>query len=282
MFLNYALMIRQDYDITRAAIRSHQNESLVIAGRNLFDDEASSSNNTGTKLPTPPKSLYEHSRPSPFSFLNPIAFLTEQTGRIVNSRDIWLIQSTCNFHGSKNEDPLRHVKNYLSIVDNIQADGATRDASRLRFFYFSLAGKAAEWLDKLPLTQNITWDQLVSRFLDYFFPDLIKQVPHHGIQKWLLVQIFHDNISRIDRRSLDQFTQIDFDSLTKEERWNRIEEYVWLKKKKKDDDDARVLFIFKQIHINLPFLEAMFHMPKGAKVLKDLLSHKENLRKRPP
>ena len=37
--------------------------------------------------------------------------------------------------------------------------------------------------------------------------------------------------------------------------------------------------IFKQIYINLPFLEAMIHMPKGAKVLKDLLSHKEKLEK---
>ncbi|GKF86967.1 hypothetical protein Tco_0254794, partial [Tanacetum coccineum] len=35
--------------LRKAAIRSHQNESLTIAGRNLFDDEASSSNNTGAK-----------------------------------------------------------------------------------------------------------------------------------------------------------------------------------------------------------------------------------------
>ncbi|GJT95471.1 hypothetical protein Tco_1090989, partial [Tanacetum coccineum] len=44
-----------------------------------------------------------------------------------------------------------------------------------------------------------------------------------------------------------------------------------LKKQKKDDEDERLLSIFKQIHINLPFLEAMIHMPKEAKVLKDLL-----------
>ncbi|GJU34863.1 hypothetical protein Tco_1183217 [Tanacetum coccineum] len=48
---------------------------------------------------------------------------------------------------------------------------------------------------------------------------------------------------------------------------------------KKDDEDERLLSNFKQIHINLPFLEAMIHMPKGAKVLKDLLSHKEKLEK---
>ncbi|GKC40910.1 hypothetical protein Tco_1053294, partial [Tanacetum coccineum] len=52
-----------------------------------------------------------------------------------------------------------------------------------------------------------------------------------------------------------------------------------LKKKKKDNEDERLLSIFKQIYINLPFLEAMIHMPKGAKVLKDLLSHKEKLEK---
>ncbi|GKC44393.1 hypothetical protein Tco_1062115, partial [Tanacetum coccineum] len=45
-----------------------------------------------------------------------------------------------------------------------------------------------------------------------------------------------------------------------------------IKEAEKDDEDERLLSIFKQIHINLPFLEAMIHMPKGAKVLKDLLS----------
>ncbi|GKB21203.1 DNA-directed DNA polymerase [Tanacetum coccineum] len=48
---------------------------------------------------------------------------------------------------------------------------------------------------------------------------------------------------------------------------------------KKDDEDERLLSILKQIHINLPFLEAMIHMPKGANVLKDILSHKEKLEK---
>ncbi|GJR77421.1 hypothetical protein Tco_0089786, partial [Tanacetum coccineum] len=47
----------------------------------------------------------------------------------------------------------------------------------------------------------------------------------------------------------------------------------------KDDEDERILSIFKQIHINLPLLESMIYRPKGAKVLKDLLSHKEKLEK---
>ncbi|GJU00973.1 hypothetical protein Tco_1111311 [Tanacetum coccineum] len=52
-----------------------------------------------------------------------------------------------------------------------------------------------------------------------------------------------------------------------------------VRNQKGHDEDEQLISIFKQIHINLPFLEAMIHMPKGAKVLKDLLSHKENLEK---
>ncbi|GKC76789.1 hypothetical protein Tco_1127563 [Tanacetum coccineum] len=123
--------------LRRAALRSHQNDSLAIAGRNLFDDEASSSNNTGPKPPTPPKTLHEHSHPT---------------------------SST---------------------------DGATRDTSRLRFFHFSLKGKEAEWLDRIP--------------------------PHPS----------HDMRSaRDDNMKLDQFTQFRFRSLIEEEGWIRIEEYV--------------------------------------------------------
>nr|GEY30950.1 hypothetical protein [Tanacetum cinerariifolium] len=54
--------------LRKATMPSHQNESFAIAGRSLFDDEASSSNNTGAKLPMPPKTVHEHSHPNSFSF----------------------------------------------------------------------------------------------------------------------------------------------------------------------------------------------------------------------
>ncbi|GJT96897.1 hypothetical protein Tco_1092415 [Tanacetum coccineum] len=155
----------------------------------------------------PIRTLGDYSKPSHKGYRNTIEL--PEGNNVVPLRSDTIC--TCTFQGSKNEDPLHHVKHYLSIVDNIQADGATRDTSRLRFFHFSLTGKAAEWLDRISLTQITTWGQIV---------------PHHGIQKWLLVQIFHDNISQIDRRKLDQFTQFRFSSLTEEEGWNRIEEYV--------------------------------------------------------
>ncbi|GKB93176.1 hypothetical protein Tco_0979313 [Tanacetum coccineum] len=50
-----------------------------------------------------------------------------------------------------------------------------------------------------------------------------------------------------------------------------------LRKQKKDDKREKFLSIFKHININLPFLEALNRIPKGAKVLKDLLSNKSKL-----
>ncbi|GKA63730.1 reverse transcriptase domain-containing protein [Tanacetum coccineum] len=51
-----------------------------------------------------------------------------------------------------------------------------------------------------------------------------------------------------------------------------------LRKQKKDDEREKFLSIFKHININLPFLEDLNQMSKGAKVLKDLLSNKAKLK----
>ncbi|GJW32007.1 reverse transcriptase domain-containing protein [Tanacetum coccineum] len=50
-----------------------------------------------------------------------------------------------------------------------------------------------------------------------------------------------------------------------------------LRNQKKYDEREKFLSIFKHLNINLPFLEALNQMPKGAKVLKYLLSNKAKL-----
>ncbi|GJR25058.1 hypothetical protein Tco_0973585 [Tanacetum coccineum] len=63
----------------KVARRQQQNESLAIAGRNLFDDDASSSVNIEQKTMPAPKNLYEHSSPNPSGFQNSIVLPKEQT-----------------------------------------------------------------------------------------------------------------------------------------------------------------------------------------------------------
>ncbi|GJY50769.1 reverse transcriptase domain-containing protein [Tanacetum coccineum] len=157
-------------------------------------------------------------------------------------------KGTLEDSGLCTENPIHRIKYFLSIVDHIQANVATRDASRLHFFYFTLKGKAKEWLDKMPPGTITSWEQIVSKFLGKFFPpertarildkilrfcqsdneslkdawkrfqDLLYQAPHHEIKKWLLVQLFYDNMIPKDKEKLNQFTQFRFISLNKDER----------------------------------------------------------------
>ncbi|XP_027364550.1 uncharacterized protein LOC113871650 [Abrus precatorius] len=50
-----------------------------------------------------------------------------------------------------------------------------------------------------------------------------------------------------------------------------------LKKDKDDEQFGKFLSLFRQLHINLPFIDALAQMPKYAKFLKDLLSNKKKL-----
>ena len=50
-----------------------------------------------------------------------------------------------------------------------------------------------------------------------------------------------------------------------------------LKKNYVDDQFSKFLSIFKQLHINIPLIEALEQMPKYAKFLKDIISKKRKL-----
>ncbi|KAD5507914.1 hypothetical protein E3N88_15617 [Mikania micrantha] len=50
-----------------------------------------------------------------------------------------------------------------------------------------------------------------------------------------------------------------------------------LKKQKFEEHYGKFLELFKQLHINLPFVEALAQMPKYAKFLKDILTNKKKL-----
>ncbi|GJT93411.1 DNA-directed DNA polymerase [Tanacetum coccineum] len=160
---------REMHKCRKAARRQQRNESLSIARQNLFNDEASSSVNSKRKITPPIKSLQEHSSLNASSFLNLIILLEEPTNKVLDAQDILLVQDTCSFQGLCTENTIHYIKYLFSIVDHLQADEATKDASRLCLFHFSLKGKAKEWLDKISPETITSWEQLVSKFLDKFF-----------------------------------------------------------------------------------------------------------------
>ncbi|XP_022004336.1 uncharacterized protein LOC110901880 [Helianthus annuus] len=50
-----------------------------------------------------------------------------------------------------------------------------------------------------------------------------------------------------------------------------------LKKQKNDEQHGKFFEMFKQLHINIPFVEALAQMPKYARFLKDILTNKQKL-----
>jgi hypothetical protein len=117
-----------------------------------------------------PKRLKDYSSPNPLGFSNAIVFPNERTNEVLRANDVWLVQSVCKFRGLRTDDPIQHIRDFLKIVDTLHADGATRNTSRLRFFPFILQEKAKDWYDKLPSESIFTWEQLISKFYEKFFP----------------------------------------------------------------------------------------------------------------
>ncbi|GJW36757.1 hypothetical protein Tco_0059677 [Tanacetum coccineum] len=218
----------------KAACRQQRNESLAIARRNLFDDEASSSANFGPNPSSSLKSLREHSSPNSSGFQNPIVLPAEQTGNILDSRDIWLIQGVCTFQGLKSKNPIHHIKHYL----------------------------------------DDSWDDPPSPMIISSISEIIKPTLEGRLRKASIKEPEGEETTTTQGKETPQSHILYHPSKS-----SGMPFLSRLKKQQRDDNDERLLSIFRQIHINLPFLEVMIHMPKGAKVLKDLLLHKEKLKK---
>nr|GEX89932.1 hypothetical protein [Tanacetum cinerariifolium] len=104
---------------------------------------------------------------------------------------------------------------------------------KLLLFSFSLEGEARTWLDKEPPRSILTWEDLVSKFINQFFPpskttylqneiinflqkpnetfneawecfkDLLRQCPHHGFSELHQLDTFYNALNPNDPNALD-------------------------------------------------------------------------------
>jgi len=123
------------------------------------------------------------------------------------------------------EDPNLLLLVFLEMCDTLKLNGASTDAIWLRLFPFSLRDKATAWLHSLPPGCITIWDELAEAFPPKFFPsskmmslwnqittfaqredksiydgweqlkDLLRLGPHHGLQRWMIVQAFYDGVT---------------------------------------------------------------------------------------
>nr|GEW59927.1 reverse transcriptase domain-containing protein [Tanacetum cinerariifolium] len=82
---------------------------------------------------------------------------------------VTLVQNKQFFRHDK-EDPHAHVQYFNKITSTLKFLNVPNTSIKLMLFSFSLEGAARIWLEKEPPRSIFTWDDLVSKFINQFFP----------------------------------------------------------------------------------------------------------------
>nr|GEZ30697.1 reverse transcriptase domain-containing protein [Tanacetum cinerariifolium] len=80
-----------------------------------------------------------------------------------------LIQNKQFFRHDK-EDPHAHIRYFNKITSTMRVPNVPSSSIKLMLFPFSLEGAAQIWLEKEPPRSILTWDDLVTKFINQFVP----------------------------------------------------------------------------------------------------------------
>ncbi|GJR11508.1 reverse transcriptase domain-containing protein [Tanacetum coccineum] len=131
------------------------------------------------------------------------------------------------------QDPHNHLRFFNKVTSTFRHPEVPNTSIKLLLFPFSLDGEARDWLDKEPPRSILTWDDLVSKFINQFFPPskttylrneittfyqkpnetfneawerfkgLLRQCPHHGFSELHQLDTFYNSLNTNDQDALD-------------------------------------------------------------------------------
>nr|GEU80877.1 DNA-directed DNA polymerase [Tanacetum cinerariifolium] len=131
------------------------------------------------------------------------------------------------------EDPHAHIRYFNKITSTMRVPNVPSSSIKLTLFPVSLEGAARIWLEKEPPRSILTWDDLVSKFINQFFPpskttnlrneitrfqprfdesfyeawdhfnDLLRACPHHGFSELHQLDTFYNALNVNDQDSLN-------------------------------------------------------------------------------
>ncbi|GKC21077.1 reverse transcriptase domain-containing protein, partial [Tanacetum coccineum] len=137
------------------------------------------------------------------------------------------------FFGHDKEDPHAHIRYFKKTTSTMKFSYVPSTSVKLMLFPFSLEGAARIWLEKEPPRSILTWDDLVSKFINKFFPpskttnlrneitrfqqrfdetfyeawdrfnDLLRACPHHGFSELHQLDTFYNALNSNDQDSLN-------------------------------------------------------------------------------
>ncbi|KAL0394856.1 UNVERIFIED_CONTAM: hypothetical protein Slati_4451800 [Sesamum latifolium] len=110
---------------------------------------------------------------------------------------IQIIRSSVQFYGLPEEDPNKHLMNFLEICDTFRFNGVSNDAVRLRIFSFSLCDTTKDWLQSSPADRESLYDAWER------FKNMLRKCPHHELPVWRQVQTFYNGDTLANRATID-------------------------------------------------------------------------------
>nr|GEY47422.1 reverse transcriptase domain-containing protein [Tanacetum cinerariifolium] len=155
----------------------------------------------------------------------------------INANNFELKQTLMNLVQSNRftgrQDPHNHLRFFNKVTSTFRHPEVPNTTVKLLLFPFSLEGEARIWLDKEPPRSILTWEDLVSKFINQIFPpskttylrnkitnflqksnetfneawerfkDLLRQCPHHGFSELHQLDIFYNALTPNDQDALD-------------------------------------------------------------------------------
>ncbi|GJS15165.1 reverse transcriptase domain-containing protein [Tanacetum coccineum] len=158
----------------------------------------------------------------------------------INANNFELKQTLINLVQSNQftgkQDPHNHLRFFNKVTSTFRHPEVLNTTIKLLLFPFSLEGEARTWLDKEPPRSILTWDDLVSKFINQFFPPskttylrneittflqkkpkpnetfneawerfkgLLRQCPHHGFSELHQLDTFYNSLNTNDQDALD-------------------------------------------------------------------------------
>nr|GEU83024.1 reverse transcriptase domain-containing protein [Tanacetum cinerariifolium] len=131
------------------------------------------------------------------------------------------------------DNPHDHICWFNKITSTIKYNDVPNSAIKIMLFPFSLTGAARRWLEKEPPRSILTWEDLLSKFINEFFPlsrttnlrneisnfqqrfdelfheawdrykDLIRACPHHDFTELHQLDTFYNALNPADQDSLN-------------------------------------------------------------------------------
>ncbi|GJT53165.1 reverse transcriptase domain-containing protein [Tanacetum coccineum] len=138
-----------------------------------------------------------------------------------------------SFYGFENDDLHSHIRRFTKITQTIKLNQVLHDVIKLILFLFSPEGAARTWLEKEPPNSITTWNDIVSKFVNQFFPpsrttnlrneitrfqqklnetfreawdrfkNLLNKCPHNGFSHLHQIDTFYNGLSQSDQDSLN-------------------------------------------------------------------------------